>query len=941
MNNYNPNKIEKKWQERWEKEKTYEANPSNEEKFFLTVPYPYTSGPLHIGHGRTYTLGDIFARFKRMQGYNVLWPMAFHMTGTPVHAISQQIKKGNKEKIELFKDYVKIYEENQEKAEEIVESFKDPYKVAEYFANAIHKDFRSLGYSIDWRRQFTTGDEDYQKFVEWQFHKYKEKGYLEQGNHPILYCTECENAVGEDDIKDGDRIKAEIETFTGIKYPYKEGYLVASTLRPETIFGVTNLFINPKTNYVKADVNGETWYISKKSAEKLERQGKKVKIQKKIKGKEIIGNKTLNPITKEELPIITGEFVDPDNATGVVYSVPAHAPYDYVALKEKGDLDKVKIKSIIETPGYGEHPAKEEVEKLGIKTQAEKEKLKQATTELYKKEFHKGKMKVKHEDFQGLTVEQAKEKASKWLKKQGKATEIYEVTSKTDQVHCRCGGKVTAVVMENQWFLNYGKEEWKQKAKRCLESMNIKPEIYREQFKNIFEWIDKRPCARKRGIGTKFPFQENWIIESLSDSTIYMAFYTIKNHLKNIEPNQLTQEFWDHILLDKGTPKKTSQSTGIPEEQINTVKKEFNYWYPNDQRHTAIAHLSNHLSFFIFAHAAIFTEKNWPKTITLNELLIREGTKMSKSKGNVIPLTNITKKYSADLFRAYIASAADMESVLDWREEEAKNMDKKLRKLHEETSKTKKGTTKPKEEDLIDQWLSAKINTHTKNAQKALEEYKVREYVQNALLNTQSTLKEYKNKKEKPNKELINHVTDKVLKINYPLIPHLCEELWEQKGHQTTLTEETWPQIHKEDLEKEKMMEVVDQVTTDIRQIQKITGIKKPRKIEIYTAPEWKRKAHRLMQKTKENIIGQLMKDEDIKKHGKEAVTYAKHLQKNKYNLPKEVLTQKQEQQALKSLKQYIEKQFKSQISIKKAQETKEPKAQKATPMKPAIKIEK
>ncbi|MHA1627609.1 MAG: class I tRNA ligase family protein, partial [Candidatus Baldrarchaeia archaeon] len=87
--------IEAKWQKKWEKAKIFEADPDpSKEKFFLTVPYPYTSGALHIGHGRTYTIGDIIARFKRMQGYNVLWPMAFHITGTPIEGISARIRSG-------------------------------------------------------------------------------------------------------------------------------------------------------------------------------------------------------------------------------------------------------------------------------------------------------------------------------------------------------------------------------------------------------------------------------------------------------------------------------------------------------------------------------------------------------------------------------------------------------------------------------------------------------------------------------------------------------------------------------------------------------------------------------------------------------------------------------------------------------------------------------
>lgn len=944
MNEYNPQKIEEKWQRKWEQEQIFQSNPEDKEKFYITVPYPYTSGPLHIGHGRTYTLGDIYARFKRKQGYNVLWPMAFHMTGTPVLSISQQIKEDNKEKINLFKDYLKLYEDDEEEIKKIIESFKDPYNVAKYFANVISKDFKSIGYSIDWRRQFTTGDEEYQKFVEWQFQKYKEKGYLEQGSYPILYCLNCENAVGEDDIQDGDRIKPEVETLTGIKYPYKDGYLVASTLRPETIFGITNIFINPNATYVKAKVNEETWYVSKKAIEKLKKQSKNTKILKEIKGKKFIGKKFKHPIKDEKLPIIKGEFVDPDNATGVVYSVPAHAPYDYIALKDSENLEKIEMKSIINTPEYGKYPAKEEIEKLEIQNQKEKEKLEKATEQLYKKEFHQGKMKVKHEKFKEMKVKKAKEQVGKWLKEQNKATEIYEATSKENKVRCRCGGKVIATIMEDQWFLNYNNPEWEKKAKKCLNSMEIKPDTYRESFENTFEWLDKRPCARKRGIGTEFPFQKGWIIESLSDSTIYMAFYTIK-HLLNqfkINKNQLTHQFWDYLLLDKGKPENIEEETNIPKKHLKKMKKEFQYWYPNDQRHTAIAHLSNHLSFFIFAHAGIFPEEKWPKTITLNELIIKEGKKMSKSKGNVIPLAKISEEYSADLFRIYIGSAADIGTVLDWREEEVQNMNKKLNRFHEVISKTNKGKEKPKKKDILDEWISSKINNEIKKGKKSMKNYKVRNYIQHVFTNTISALNKYKSKKDNINQPLINKLTDKILKANSPIIPHLCEELWHQKGHKTFISKEKWPKTPEKSIkkEKERMVKFVDQVAKDIREIKEITNIDKPKKIKIFIAPEWKRKAHKIATETEGKIIKEIMQKDEIKKHGKKAAKYGKHLQKNQYELKKEILTTKQEEKALKDLKKYLENQFQSNITIQKSTESSENKADKATPMKPAILIE-
>ncbi|MCK4688214.1 MAG: class I tRNA ligase family protein, partial [Candidatus Lokiarchaeota archaeon] len=179
---YNPEQIEKKWQDKWEKAKVFEANPDpDKKKIFITSPYPYASGTLHIGHGRSFVNGDIFARYYRAKGYNVLYPMAFHITGTPVLAISSSIERKDQETIVRMKDYVSLHTKDQKKIGQIVKSFVDPWNVVRYFSNTMKIDFKSIGMSIDWRREFTTGDKIYNKFIEWQYYKLSELGYLEKG----------------------------------------------------------------------------------------------------------------------------------------------------------------------------------------------------------------------------------------------------------------------------------------------------------------------------------------------------------------------------------------------------------------------------------------------------------------------------------------------------------------------------------------------------------------------------------------------------------------------------------------------------------------------------------------------------------------------------------------------------------------------------------------
>ncbi|MEM1922050.1 MAG: class I tRNA ligase family protein, partial [Desulfurococcaceae archaeon] len=162
--------IEVKWQKKWFENRVFEANADfSKPKFFITVPYPYSNAPLHIGHGRTYTIGDIIARYKRLRGFNVLFPMAFHITGTPIAAISERISRGDRDEIERYRSYISMYIRDPVDVEKYLDKMKDPLNLAVFFADRIHIDFNSLGYSIDWRRKFHTGDSIYSAFITSQY----------------------------------------------------------------------------------------------------------------------------------------------------------------------------------------------------------------------------------------------------------------------------------------------------------------------------------------------------------------------------------------------------------------------------------------------------------------------------------------------------------------------------------------------------------------------------------------------------------------------------------------------------------------------------------------------------------------------------------------------------------------------------------------------------
>ena len=318
--------IERKWQKAWEEAKIFEADPKANKKFFITIPYPYLNGNLHAGHTRTFTIGNAFARYMRMKGYNVLFPLGFHVTGTPIIGLAELIRNRDKRTIEVYTKYHDV-------PKDVLLTLTTPEKIVEYFSKEALDALKSIGYSIDWRRSFTTTDLEYQKFIEWQYWKLKEKNLVVKGSHPVRYCPNDQNPVEDHDLLTGE--EATIIDYTVIKFKLEDEEVIfpCATLRPETVFGVTNIWVKP-TKYVLAKVDDEIWFVSREAYEKLTYTDKKVEMIKEVDAADYIGKSVIVPLVDRKVPILPAEFVDTDNATGVVMSVPAHAPYDYVALED-------------------------------------------------------------------------------------------------------------------------------------------------------------------------------------------------------------------------------------------------------------------------------------------------------------------------------------------------------------------------------------------------------------------------------------------------------------------------------------------------------------------------------------------------------------------------------------------------------------------------------
>lgn len=799
--------ISRKWLSEWEKHNINEANiDERKPKFFVTAAFPYTNGPLHLGHALTYSIPDVMVRYKKMNGYNVLFPMGFHFTGTPIISISEAIARKDMKTIRrLLEDGV---------PEEVIESFVNPINLALYFKDRAVNSLRNMLFMIDWRRSFTSVDKEFQRFVEWQFLKLRDAGYIVQGTHPVGWCPYHQSPVSMHDTLND--VEPEIEEFILIFFRDEENIIYpTATLRPETVYGVTNLWVNPEATYTLVEVDGQRMFLSQEAAYKMSFQKKDVKILVNVKGSSLIGRKVINPLTMEKIEILSAKFVDPDTGTGLVMSVPAHAPFDYAALKEIGYEDKIKPISIIDIDGKPSLLAVEVVSKYGINTasaEEDKKKLEDLTKEVYLREFNSGLMsknlssRVSGEDvyiyiaksIEGKPVKEARDYLKEVLIKLKAGDVFYEIANKP--VYCRCGTKIVVKIVDNQWFINYEDENWKKKVYDALQGIEIVPNDYREQFINTVGWLKKKACARSRGLGTPLPWDKSWIIESLSDSTIYMAFYTVihKIRMYGISSEKLTPEFWDYVFLGKGDAHQLSKSLGVDEIVLNELKKEFDYWYPLDNRHSGKDLIPNHLTFMVYNHVAIFPPEKWPKRIVINGHILVEGVKMSKSLGNFITIDKALSEVSPDVLRLSLILGAEIGNDVNYTKQLATTVAQTLEEIYrivKSVSLSKYITRENMNQDIafLEKILETKLHRLVEDITELMESYKLRSAAIKIFHEITNELKLHFKITGIYKSDLIDRIIASWIKLMTPFTPAFAEELWHMIGNNSFVVNESWP----------------------------------------------------------------------------------------------------------------------------------------------------
>ena len=950
-------KVEEKWQKKWQEADLFEADPNDKEKIFITVAFPYPSGAMHVGHGRTYTVPDVYARFKRMQGYNVLFPMAWHVTGAPVLGIAKRIERQDPWTLDIYKNVHRVPEEELKK-------FVEPEYIVKYFSEEYHDVMTRMGYSIDWRREFKTIDPHYQKFVGWQFRKLKEKGLVRIGEHPVKYCPECDNPVGDHDLLEGEGVG--INELTLVKFEMDGEYLVAATFRPETLFAATNLWLNPEADYIKVEVDGEHWIVSREAYNNIKNQKKDTSILSDVDAPSMIGKYVKNPLTGEKHIILPASFVDPEYATGVVYSVPGHAPADYIALadlkKDAETLEKYGITEevgaiqpigMIHLKGFGEVPAQEMIEKFKVKNQNDPN-LKEATNEIYKLEHAKGVMSDKTGKYEGLSVSDARDEIIELLKEEKKGDVMYEFSERP--VICRCGTKCVVKILDDQWFLKYSNEDWTEKAYKCLEGMNIVPEEVRANFKYYIGWLQDWACSRRIGLGTDLPWDKKWIIEPLSDSTIYMAYYTIAKYMKDIDPEDLNDAFFNTVLLGA----EPTSDIKIDKETVEKIKDEFNYWYPLNWRLSAKDLVGNHLSFHMFHHAAIFPQNKWPRGIVVFGMGLLEGNKMSSSKGNIVMLEDAIKTYGSDVVRLFLMSSAEPWQDFDWREKEVRGISKRLNWFIEFADRVEEingkvelrgHETAPEVSKPINAWILSQLNMRMRDATTALEGFQTRKALQESFFLFKKDIDHYFHRIEgmddeasrKEIGEVLVHILNVWIRLMSPFVPHAAEELWSTHGGEGFASEASWPQYDPDliDEKVQKSEEIVQELANDINEIKNIIDVK-PSKVHIYVAPEWKWKVFDIAKEVGKpdmgRIMGQAVK-QNVHDNKKEIAGFAKKVAREitRVNYVGHI----DEYSVIKESLDYLSKEAGAEVLVYD-EPTYDPegKSQNASPYKPAIYME-
>lgn len=584
---------------------------------------------------------------------------------------------------------------------EDIKKFADPHHWLQYFPPLWKRDMTAFGCGIDWRRSMVTTDANpfYDSFVRWQVNRLKELGKIKFGKRYTVYSPKDMQACMDHDRSEGEGVG--VQEYTALKLKVKEWpeaartklqsklpsdanvFFIPATLRPETMYGQNCCFVGPTISYGIFKVGNEYFFCSDRAARNMAYQniipqwGVVEKVAE-LQGADVVGTLVHAPLSiyKDGIRILPMETVKASKGTGVVTCVPSDSPDDYATIIDllkkpeyyniKKEWAELEIVPIIETPTYGNLIAKKLVEDMKINSPKDVKQLTDAKEIAYKEGFYKGTMVIG--DFKGESVQEAKGKVRNQLIASGEA---FNYAEPDGFVLSRSGDDCVAAYLD-QWFVNYGKTEsggdgaWQQQVVDYVnDGLNTFSDDVKAGFQGTLDWLANWSVARPYGLGTRLPWDHTFLVESLSDSTVYMGYYTVAHLLHtdifgkshgplDIKVDELTDEVWDYVFFRSDEVKSS-----IPQEKLLAMRREFEYWYPWDVRVSGKDLIQNHLTFCLYHHIALFSKDKWPKAIRANGHLLLNSEKMSKSTGNFLTLSESINKFGADATRIALADAGD------------------------------------------------------------------------------------------------------------------------------------------------------------------------------------------------------------------------------------------------------------------------------------------
>ncbi len=731
---YDPNAIEGKWQKKWLEEKTFAAKTgdASKPKFYGLVEFPYPSGQgLHVGHARPYTAMDVVARKKRMEGYNVLFPMGYDAFGLPTenYAIKNHIH---------------------------------PAKVTHDNIANFTKQLQMLGYSFDWDRVINTTDPEYYKWTQWIFLQLFKNGLAYKTTMPVNWCTSCKCVLANEEVVDGvcercgapvirkeksqwmlkiteyaqrliddldeldfiERVKTQQKNWigrsTGAEVTFKATTgddIVVFTTRPDTLFGATYMVISPEHAYVKQWADkltnlGEVNAYVAEAARKSDFERTELAADKEKTGVMLQGVRAINPVNGRKIPIFISDYVLASYGTGAIMAVPAHDTRDWAFAKKFGC-------EIIEVVSGGEDVQKEAFT------------AKDDTGILVNSEF-----------LNGLTVKEAIPVITKWLEE-------------------KCIGHEQ---------VNYKLRDW--------------------VFSRQRYWGEPIPMVYCDKCGW-VPLPEDQLPLVLPDVESYEPTDTGESPLSKMTDwvNTTCPHCGAPAKRETDTMPQWAGSSWYflrymdPHNPDAIASKEaLEYWSPVDWYNGGMEHTTLHLLYSRFWHKFLYdlgvvpTKEPYQKRTSHGMILGEGGEKMSKSRGNVVNPDDIVKAYGADTLRLYVMFIGDFEQAAVWSDQAVKGCKRFLDKVWN----LAEGCS-----DSLEYTKANEAAVH-KTIKKVADDIEAMKF--NTAIAAMMTLVGEFQKNGCSRGDMKTLVT-----LLSPFAPHAAEELWEMLGGEGFVCRQPWP----------------------------------------------------------------------------------------------------------------------------------------------------